>query len=106
MAKKPMINVVTTQCQPQDEFKFNVWYNEVHIPMLMKYKGVKRVARYKVIDAKVSQYIAIYHFDSLQDFEAFGKSPEFKAAIAEMNQSWPKGIEIIARQQSELIKDW
>jgi uncharacterized protein (TIGR02118 family) len=106
MAKKPLINVVTTQCPPQDEAKFNKWYNEVHIPMLMKYKGVKAVARYKVVDSKVPQFIAIYHFDSQQDFEAFGKSPEFKAAIEEMGQSWPKGIEFTSRQQSELIKQW
>ena len=106
MAKKPIINVVTTQCPPQDEAKFNKWYNDVHIPMLMKYKGVKAVARYRVMDAKTPQFIAIYHFDSQQDFEAFSKSPEFKAAIEEMGQSWPKGIEITSRQQSELIKQW
>jgi uncharacterized protein (TIGR02118 family) len=106
MAKNAVINVVTTQCQPQDEARFNKWYNEVHIPMLMKYKGVKAVARYKVIDSKVPQFVAVYHFDSLPDFKAFGESPEFKAAIAEMNQSWPKGIDITARQQCELIKDW
>jgi heme-degrading monooxygenase HmoA len=74
--------------------------------MLKKYPGVKRVARYKILAAKCPQFIAVYHFDSLQDFEAFGKSPEFKAAIEEMNQSWPNGIEIISRQQSELIREW
>jgi uncharacterized protein (TIGR02118 family) len=106
MAKTPIINIVTTQCQLQDEAKFNKWYNEVHIPMLMKYPGVKTVARYQVINGKPLQFVAIYRFDSLQDYEAFGKSPEFKAAIEEMGQSWPKGIEIIARQQCELIKEW
>jgi uncharacterized protein (TIGR02118 family) len=106
MAKKPVINIVTTRCQTRDEGKFNKWYNEVHIPMLKKYKGVKRVARYKILGCETLEYLAVYHFDSLEDFQAFGQSPEFKAAIAEMNQSWPKGIEIVSRQQSELIQDW
>jgi uncharacterized protein (TIGR02118 family) len=106
MTKKHMINVVTTKCNSKDDARFNKWYNEVHIPMLLKYKGLKRVARYKMVDAQNPQYMAVYHFESLQDFEDFGKSPEFKAAIEEMNQSWPTGIEIISRQQSELIKEW
>ncbi|HSW57921.1 MAG TPA: EthD family reductase [Dehalococcoidales bacterium] len=106
MAKKPIMNVITTRCQPQDEPRFNKWYNEVHIPMLMKFRGVKAVARYKVLDSQSPQYIAVYHFNSLDDFKAFGASPEFKAAIEEMNQSWPKGIEIVSRQQSELIQEW
>jgi uncharacterized protein (TIGR02118 family) len=106
MAKKHVINIVTTQCPPEDDARFNKWYNEVHIPMLMKYKGVKRVARYKVLDDKGPQYMAVYHFESMQDFQDFGKSPEFKAAIEEMNQSWPKGIQITGRQQSELIQEW
>jgi uncharacterized protein (TIGR02118 family) len=106
MAKKPIINVVTTRCHTKDEAKFNKWYNEVHVPMLKKYKGVKRVARYKVLGSETPQYLAVYHFDSVEDFQAFSQSPEFKAAIAEMNQSWPGGIEITARQQGELIQDW
>ncbi len=106
MAKIPIINIVTTQCSHQDEARFNKWYNEVHIPMLMKYRGVKTVARYKVMNAKSPQFIAIYRFDSLKDFEAFGASPELKAAIEEMQQSWPQWIEITARQQYELIKEW
>jgi uncharacterized protein (TIGR02118 family) len=106
MAKKHMINIVTTQCQPQDEARFNQWYNGTHIPMLMKYKGVKRVARYKILGTEGPQFIAVYHFESKQDFDSFTHSPEFKAAIEEMNQSWPQGINITSRQQSELIQEW
>ncbi len=108
MAKRPIINIITTQCQPADEARFNKWYNETHIPMLRKFKGVKGVARYKIINDKAEkpQYIAVYHFDSLKDFEDFGKSPELAAAIAEMKESWPQGIEIVGRVQHELIQQW
>jgi uncharacterized protein (TIGR02118 family) len=103
---KKFINIVTTTCKPAEEARFNKWYNEIHIPMIKKYKGVKRVARYKVLNADNLQFIAVYHFDSIKDFEAMSASPEFKAAIEEMNQSWPNADFIIGRQQSELIQDW
>lgn len=108
MANRPIVNIVTTQCNPKDEARFNKWYNEVHIPMLMKYKGVKGVTRYKTSAEKAEKptFIAIYKFDTAKDFENFGKSPEFAAAIAEMKQSWPQGIEIVSRAQHELIQEW
>ncbi len=105
MADVPMINIVGTVCPPQDEERFNKWYNEVHIPMLCKFKGVKGVTRYKIANhaSGGAQYIAVYNFDSLKDFESFGKSPEFAAAIKEMNESWPQGISIVSRAQYESI---
>ena len=48
MADKPVINIVGTRCQPDDDAKFNKWYNEVHIPMLLKCKELKGVTRYKI----------------------------------------------------------
>jgi uncharacterized protein (TIGR02118 family) len=106
MAKKAYIHIVTTQCQPKDEAKFNKWYNETHIPMLKQFKGLKRVARYKVTNLDKPQFLAVYHFDSIEDFKTYQASAELKAAIAEMNQSWPTGIEILNRQQCELLAEW
>ena len=40
MAKARYLNIVGTECVAKDEAKFNKWYNEVHIPMLLKYKGL------------------------------------------------------------------
>jgi uncharacterized protein (TIGR02118 family) len=90
MAKDRVINVVATECIPGDEAKFNKWYNEVHIPMIMKFKGVKKVTRYKVTgDSKGNgKYLAIYEYDSAADMNACNTSPEFKAAIEEMNETW------------------
>jgi uncharacterized protein (TIGR02118 family) len=108
MADKPVINIVGTQCTPADEAKFNQWYNEVHIPMLLKYPGLKGVARYKVIDesSKQPKYIAVYRYASRKDMEGMGSSPAFAAAIKEMQESWGQKIEITSRLQYELIKDW
>lgn len=108
MADKPMINIVATQCQPIDEEKFNKWYNEVHIPMLMKFKGLKGVSRYKSISesSQSPRYIAIYKFGSFKDFEAFNKSPELAAALKEMQESWGTRVELMSRIQYELIKEF
>ncbi len=108
MANNQVIHIVGTKCQAKDEARFNKWYNEVHIPMLKKYKGLKNVARYKVAGDPGSMpvYLAIYMFAGQKDLEGFGKSPEFAAAIKEMNESWPTGIEIVSRTQYDLIKEW
>jgi len=108
MTNKPVLNIVTTQCQPQDEEKFNTWYNEVHIPMLLKSGCIQRVGRYKVIGEKTAlpRYIAMYTFPSYQDFKEFEKGPELSAAVKEMTETWGKGIDMVSRVQCEMIKEW
>jgi uncharacterized protein (TIGR02118 family) len=108
MANKPMINIVATRCQPKDVEKFNKWYNEVHIPMLLKFKGLKGAARYKVIGdpSDAPRYMALYKFGSAKDFADFQKSPELAAAVKEMGESWGNNVELTSRVQYELIKEW
>ena len=108
MAEKSIINIVATQCQPVDEGKFNKWYNEVHVPMLMKNKLLKGVTRYKSISESSSapRYIAIYRYNSVKDFETFNKSPELAAAIKEMGETWGQKIELTSRIQYELIQEF
>ena len=47
MADKPLVNLTITQCRPEDDEKFNTWYNEQHIPALIKFKGMTRATRYR-----------------------------------------------------------
>jgi uncharacterized protein (TIGR02118 family) len=108
MAEKTIINIIATQCQPQDEEKFNKWYNEVHIPMLLKAKGLKGVARYKISDesSQTPRFLAIYKYASQKDLEAFQKSPETAAAIQDLEKTWGKKVELTSRTKCELIKEW
>ena len=108
MASNQVINIVATQCQPSDEEKFNSWYNEVHIPMLLKNKALKGVTRYKVLSeaSALPRYIAIYKFANNKDLEAFNNSSELRAAIQEMQETWGQKVEISSRIQYELIKEW
>ncbi|OGN94562.1 MAG: hypothetical protein A2Y89_04200 [Chloroflexi bacterium RBG_13_51_18] len=109
MAKPRVLNIVATECAPKNDSKFNKWYNEVHIPLLMKYKGIKKVTRYKILDEKTDKprYIAIYEFDTKEDLNALNTSAEFKAAIEEMQGTW-KGdmFDIKWAVSCEPLKTW
>jgi antibiotic biosynthesis monooxygenase (ABM) superfamily enzyme len=91
MPATPYINLVGTKCRPDQETKYNKWYDEIHIPMLLKFKGLKAVTRYKLAadDKNASPYISIFQFESKEALDAYNKSPELAAAREEMKQSWP-----------------
>lgn len=93
MAATPFINVVASKCDPKHEAKFNKWYEDVHIPMLMKFKGLKGVTRYKIgnDDKDLAEYLAIYEFESKEVLDAYERSPELAAALEEIKESWPDG---------------
>ena len=107
MAK--VINVVATECQPEVEEKFNKWYDEVHIPMLFKYKGMTTVIRYKILNKNddFATYLAVYEFENMAEYQAYLESKELAEARAEMNETWAKGgWEIKWRVQYEAMKTW
>jgi antibiotic biosynthesis monooxygenase (ABM) superfamily enzyme len=97
--------IVTTKCQAKDEVKFNKWYTEVHIPMLMKYKGLKAVTRFKSA-GEPCRYTAVYEFASMQDLKGFETSPELAAAQKEMQGTWTNCVELVSREAFEFIKEW
>jgi len=109
MAKTRILNIVSTECAPDKDAKFNQWYNEVHIPLLMKYKGIKKVTRYKVLQApqEKPKYLAVYEYDNKEDLNGMMGSPEFKVAREEMEQTW-KGqmFDIKWAVSGEPIKTW
>ncbi len=93
MANKPILMVLTIECPPALEAKYNKWYDEVHIPMLIKYKGIKRVRRAKVTKEEAGQapYITIYEFNNYADYEGYMKSPERAAAVKDMEETFKDG---------------
>ena len=109
MGDKSILFIVGTQCQPEVEEKFNTWYNEIHIPMLLKFKGIKEATRYKIIDKTEAypKYLAIYKFESQNAFEAFETSPELAAVREDMRETWKEGEnEIKWRVHYEPLKTW
>ena len=102
-------NMVAVECQPEDEAKFNRWYNEVHIPMLLKFAGILGVTRYKLASGTEGQakYLAIYEFRDKASFDEYQNSPELAAARQEMSHTWgAKGFGTKWRAQYKPIKTW
>jgi len=109
METKSLIHMIGTRCQPEVEEKFNIWYDQTHIPMLLKFNGLKGVTRYKLLKdgEEYPEYLVIYEFDSRQAFEAYETSPELAAALDEMRETWRDGgWEMIWRVQYEAMKTW
>jgi uncharacterized protein (TIGR02118 family) len=108
MADQQVINIIETECQPKDAEKFNKWYNEVHIPMLLKAKGCTGVTRYQieVEPGKSPRFFAIYKYKSAKDLEAFQKDPQTAAAIKDFNDTWGSKVKLVSRTSCNLIKDW
>jgi len=98
MEPNSAILIVGLRCRPDQEEKFNQWYNERHIPDLLKFKGVRRVTRYKTLthfktrdgypDVQYPSYLAIYEFENQQTLEAFEASPELAEAAREARETW------------------
>lgn len=60
--------LVLTNCTPGTDAEFNRWYNDVHIPDVLKVPGFTGATRAKVAEATSEgadhQYCAIYEFES------------------------------------------
>jgi hypothetical protein len=81
----------------------------VHIPMLFKYRGMKKVTRYKLLkkSGEFPPYLAVYEFESRPEYEAYESSPEIIEARAEMKETWQGGgFEIKWRVQYQELKTW
>ncbi|MBI2870030.1 MAG: EthD family reductase [Chloroflexi bacterium] len=109
MDAAPVIHIAATECAPEVEAKFNRWYNEVHVPMSLKFEGMKGVTRYRLITRTEGhpRYLSICSFESKAAFDAYEASPERAAAFEEMSRAWQSGgFEIKWRLQYEMIKAW
>jgi formylglycine-generating enzyme required for sulfatase activity len=75
----------------------NAWYDTTHIPLLMKYAGLKQAYRYKKFAPADSftpggaGYWATYFYPTKSDIDGMNASPEFTAAITEMIGHWTAG---------------
>ena len=82
MEDKSIFFIVATECTPEMEEKFNKWYDEVHIPMLLEMKGLKEVSRHKLVRGNNDQYpkyIATYKFEDMEAYEEFENGPVLAA---------------------------
>jgi len=114
MKAKHIINIAGTRCPPAGDQEFNRWYDEIHIPVNMKFGGLIGVTRYKLARftdyATVKdypQYFTTYEFKDLATWQAWNSSPE----LAEASEGVPDlfarlSVELLWRVQYECMGTW
>ena len=109
MKTNSVINLVGVRCRPELEGKFRKWLSEVHVPMLLKFQGLRSVTQCQITkpDEKYPSFMTIYEFKDREAFEAYEHSPELAAARKEGEGTWKEGdIEIMWRVQYEVLRQW
>lgn len=90
MAKQRFIYHLTIQCSPEMEDEFNRWYNDVHMPLVMRGGMLKAVRRYKVTDAiesSASTYLTLCEFEDRATFEKWLASDILAEAKADREKT-------------------
>jgi heme-degrading monooxygenase HmoA len=104
-----VILIVANEPSEETEAEYNEWYNEKHVPMMFRFKGMRKASRYRLAgeNKECSRYLAIYEFNSKEDLEAFPKSSEFAEAVRDFDEKWKDGgFERKWGGSYELIKSW
>jgi hypothetical protein len=84
-SEKHILLIVRIDVKPEMEEEFNRWYNEEHIPTLLKIPGVLWAKR-AINTGKGPKYIAVYEHENI---EVQNSEPYRKAAQTE----WTRRIE-------------
>ncbi|MBN1188299.1 MAG: EthD family reductase [Dehalococcoidales bacterium] len=108
MSNPQLLSIIETECQSKDAEEFNRWYNDVHIPMLLKSPGVSGVSRFEIaVEAgQPPRFMAVYKFNSEKDIEEFQKSPQTSEAIKDFNDNWGTRVKLVSNKKASRIKDW
>ena len=116
MNSKPLIWIVGIQCKAEVEAKFNTWYDDVHVPMLLKGGYVKKVTRFKLADETYHvgtttqacpNYLTIYEFENRDQFDSWMTSPARAEAGDDKTKTWFENpYEVRWATRYDLINSW
>ena len=116
MNSTPLIWIVGIQCKAEVEAKFNTWYDDVHVPMLLKGGYVKKVTRFKLADETYHvgtttqacpNYLTIYEFENRDQFDSWMKSPVRAEAGDDKTKTWSENpYEVRWATRYDLINSW
>ncbi len=101
MAGKPIAWLVATECPPERDAEFNEWYNNTHVPMVLKAPGVIGATRYKALTPTTAQptSLAIYEVENEAALKRIQESPEMAAAKADKLAVWGESGFTVARRE-------
>jgi hypothetical protein len=93
-----VFHVFLAEAIPGKEMEFNKWYDEQHIPLILRVnKYVKAVRRFSTDSEPRS--MAIYEYDSLEDLERYRASP----AAREVRGDYEKQVGVVVKGASNKV---
>jgi antibiotic biosynthesis monooxygenase (ABM) superfamily enzyme len=99
-----VIFMVRANVTKDREASFNKWYNEEHVPQLLRFNGAVSARRYrKILGNDKYEYMAVYEFANEAVFERFQQSDYLKDLIKEYDASFGKVSE---RERSAYVQIW
>ena len=116
MNNKPLIWLVGILCKAEAEAKFNAWYDDVHVPMLLKGDHVKKVTRFKLADEtyhvgttaqSCPNYLTIYEFENQDQFDSWMNGQARAEAGEDKEKTWSENpSELKWATRYDLINTW
>ena len=90
--------VVRATIAKDREAAFNRWYNEVHLPQVLRYNGAVSGRRYRKLTGEDKyDYMAVYEFASEEVLQRFLQSDALKELRAEYDKHFGAVSERIAQ---------
>lgn len=116
MTNQALIWIVGIQCRAEDEAKFNSWYDDVHVPMLLKGDCVKKVSRFKLADETyhvgtttqpAPNYLTIYEFENQERFDSWMSGKGRTEAGDDKAKTWSENpYEVRWATRYDLLRAW
>jgi uncharacterized protein (TIGR02118 family) len=104
-----MIKLLVLYGHPHDPAAFDKYYQEVHIPLAKRMRGLKKWTIGKVLGALGGQpspyyYVAELYMESRADFEKLlFETPEGQAAVADVSNYATGGVMFLYSEVEEIL---
>jgi hypothetical protein len=101
MSNEAVIWLVGINCPVGEEEKFDSWYADIHVPMLLKGDFVKKVTRFKLAEEAYhvgattqpcATWLTIYEFENKARFDAWMDSPARHEAGDDKEKTWGENV--------------
>ena len=103
-----MVKLLVLYGHPQDPAAFDKYYQEAHIPVAKRMKGLKKWTIGKVIGTPDNQpspfyYVAELYMESREEFDALLASPEGQAAVADVPNYATGGVTFLYSEVEDVL---
>lgn len=90
----PYVLTVRVGVSPEKEAEFNAWYDEDHIPALLRVEGLRSATRYRAVEG-APKYLAVYELDSPEILKSeawaearnYGRTPSILPHLQDMQRN-------------------